>query len=97
MNQINFFDYLDISSNVFDPNCDSNLLNIPLSDFSLQTNSTDISFDPLSLLFSPSSIAFNLSSPMTPFSNTDLMQDINYLSSTRPSSNDGQSTQNTFP
>lgn len=84
---------LELFSNIFDTNDDLTLFNSPLSatigDVSIQTNSIN---DPLSSLFSPSSLIFNLPSPITPFlnslSNNDQIQDISYSPIT---------TQNTFP
>ncbi len=80
-------------SNIFDTNDDLTLFNSPLSgsigDISVQTNAIN---DPLVSLFSPSSVTFNLPSPITPFlnslSNNDQIQDISYSPIT---------TQNTFP
>jgi len=78
---------------MFDPNNDLTLFNSPLSgidDYSLPIHSINDS------LFSPSSILFNLSSPITPISNASsnnlTIQDINYLPTTN-----NTFTENTFP
>jgi hypothetical protein len=63
----------------------------------MQTNSIN---DPLTSLFSPSSITFNLSSPLTTLVNPNSTQDISYLSPLPPTNNssiDNSFTQSTFP
>lgn len=61
----------------------------PIEDYTIQTTPLN---DPLLSLLSPSSAAFNLQSPITPFTINDQLQDINYLPATNSSTDE-----NNFP
>ena len=70
--------------NVFDLNCDLTLFDSPLTDpfesCHLRTNLKDGTInDPLESLFSSLPTTYYISSPITPSSNNDTTQDINYL------------------